>query len=338
MALLEARESGLYCPAGDFWVDPWSPVERAVVTHAHSDHAHTGSRAYLTARVGEAVLRARLGDEAAIQTAGYGETITLGEARVSLHPAGHILGSAQVRVECRGEVWVVSGDYKLAADPTCAHFESVRCHTFVTESTFGLPVFRWPETENVMAAVETWWRGNRDAGKASVLFAYPLGKAQRILAGLDGSTGPVFTHGAVERMTAVYRAAGIRMAETRPVAAVEKRDWRGALILAPPSSQGSPWMRRFGRVSTGLASGWMRIRGTRRRRSLDRGFVMSDHADWPGLLAAVDASRAERVWVTHGYKAPLARWLGEHGRRAVAVEGTYAAEGEDGEGRVATEE
>ena len=330
MPLFEIREAGLYCAAGAVWVDPWGPVDRAVVTHAHSDHARWGSRSYLCARPGEAVLRARLAPDAAIQGVGYGEAVTLGAARVSLHPAGHILGSAQVRVECRGEVWVVSGDYKLAPDPTCAPFEPVRCHTFVSESTFGLPIFRWPAEREVLDAIGAWWRGNQDAGKASLLFAYPLGKAQRVLGGIDASIGPVFTHGAVENVNRLYRESGIALAPTAHAgSAPPGAGWQRALILAPPSSHGTPWMRRFSPASTAFASGWMRIRGTRRRRSLDRGFVLSDHADWPGLLRAVEESGAENVWVTHGYRAPLVRWLQEHGRNALAAETPFEGDALD---------
>lgn len=322
MALLELGERGLYCPAGDFYIDPWEPVERAIITHTHSDHASPGSRAYLATAPGEALLRQRLGPEAVIQTVEYGAPISMGGATVSLHPAGHILGSAQIRIESAGEVWVVSGDYKLAPDPTCPPFEPLRCHTFVTESTFGLPIFRWPDTGDVIAAIHAWWRGNQDAGKTSVLLGWPLGKMQRVMASLDGEIGPVYAHGAVERINRIYREKGIALRPTPP----PERDTRRALILAPPGCQGTPWMKRFGTASTALVSGWMRIRGTRRRRSLDRGFVMSDHADWPGLLAAIDETRAESVWVTHGFRAPLVRWLQEHGRQAMEVPLRQAAE------------
>ena len=315
MALLELSERGLYCPAGDFYVDPWEPVERAIVTHAHSDHACPGSRSYLAAAPGEALLRQRLGSDAAIQTADYGAAVSIGAATVSLHPAGHILGSAQVRIESAGEVWVVSGDYKLAPDTTCPPFEPLRCHTFVTESTFGLPIFRWAGADEVLREIQSWWRGNQDAGKASVLLGWPLGKMQRVLAALDAGIGPIYAHGAVERVNRVYRERGIALPATPP----PTRETRRAVILAPPGCQGTPWMKRFGAASTALASGWMRIRGTRRRRSLDRGFVLSDHADWPALLAAIDETRAQTVWVTHGFRAPLVRWLEEHGRQAVEV-------------------
>jgi putative mRNA 3-end processing factor len=319
--VIELSDAGLYCPGGGFHIDPWGSVERALVTHAHSDHARAGSRSYLTSYAGEALLRARIGDEGGIQAVQYGERIAIGDVTVSLHPAGHMLGSAQVRIERGGEVWVVSGDYKLAPDVTCAPFEPVRCHTFVTESTFALPIYRWASVAEITAAIHTWWRTNREAGRSSVLFAYPLGKAQRVLALLDTSIGPICAHGAVEKYSAIYRAQGIALpAITEAV--------KGALVLAPPSAMGSPWLKRFGTISRAMASGWMRIRGARRRRSLDQGFALSDHADWPGLLNAIEETGAETVWVTHGYRAPLARWLEERGRRVMSIE-TRFEEGEE---------
>jgi putative mRNA 3-end processing factor len=306
--VLQLREPGLYCPEGDFYIDPWLPVDRAVITHAHADHAFPGSRHYLTTGPGAPLLRARLGPEAVIQPLPYGEALALGGVTLSFHPAGHILGSAQIRLETRGEVWVVSGDYKLAPDPTCPPFEPLRCHTFVTESTFALPIFRWPGEAETLDAIHDWWRANRTAGKTSILFAYPLGKAQRLLAALDPAIGPIAAHPSVERYNAIYRAHGIALPETVP-------NTPGALLLTPPSNN-----HRYPNASTAFVSGWMRIRGPRRRRSLDRGFVMSDHADWPALLRAIDSTGAETVWVAHGYRAPLVRWLQEHGRAALAVE------------------
>ncbi|HTS31627.1 MAG TPA: ligase-associated DNA damage response exonuclease [Bryobacteraceae bacterium] len=313
MPLLELRESGLYCAHGGFYVDPWAPVDRAVITHAHPEHAIPGCQAYLTATAGEELLRERVGPDAVIQTAGYGESLTLGEVQVSLHPAGHILGSAQVQVEHRGEVWVVSGDYKLEPDPTCAPFEPLRCHTFLTEATFGLPIFRWPS--NPIDSIHDWWRANQQVGKASLLFAHELGMSQRVLASIDSSIGPIHAHPEIDRFNQIYRQRGIALAPTATTA-----DLPRALILAPPSSHGSPWAKSLGAASTALASGWMRIRGTRRRRSLDRGFVLSDHADWPALLRAIEETGAETVLATHGHRVPLARWVWEHGRRAGALE------------------
>jgi putative mRNA 3-end processing factor len=325
--LLERTPDGLYCAAGDFYIDPWNPVARAVITHAHSDHLCPGSKQYLSARPCEALLRARAGADAAIESVAYGDAVDMNGVRVSFHPAGHILGSAQIRIEHHGEIWVVSGDYKLTADPTCPPFEPVPCHTFVTESTFGLPIFRWPQPNEVLAEVNAWWRSNQQAGKASVLFAYPLGKTQRVLAGIDHSIGRIYTHGAAEGFNRLYRECGIALPATEYAkAAPPKTDWTRALILAPPMAKTSPWLRRFGDFSTGLASGWMRIRGTRRRQSIDRGFVLSDHADWSGLLTAIRSSGAKRVWVTHGYRAQLARWLEENSLEAHAIETQYEGE------------
>lgn len=330
--LIRITERGFYCPAGDFYIDPWQPVPRAIVTHAHSDHARPGSSAYLAARDGERVLRSRLGPEARIRTLAYGEPLDAGGVRVSLHPAGHILGSAQVRVERRGEVWVVSGDYKTDADPTCAPFEPLRCHTFISEATFALPIYRWRPQAELFAEINAWWRRNQAAGKASLLLGYALGKAQRLLAGLDPSIGPVVAHGAVERLNRDYRDAGIALPPTRYAGEVGRGfDWSRALIVAPPSAHGTPWLRRFGPLSTGLASGWMQIRGTRRRRSVDRGFALSDHADWPGLLRSIADTGAERVWVTHGYTAVLARWLQDHGVNASIVQTRFEGEVEERE-------
>ncbi|MFM1988879.1 MAG: hypothetical protein RJA99_1836 [Pseudomonadota bacterium] len=325
--LLELRPQGLYCAAGDFYVDPWRPVHRAVITHAHADHARPGHGAYLAAAPAEGVLRARLGASLPLTPVRYGETVDVNGVRVSLHPAGHVLGSAQVRVEHRGEVWVVSGDYKVEPDPTCDAFEPVRCHTFVTESTFGLPVYRWAPSREVFAGVDAWWRANAAAGRASVLYCYAFGKAQRVLAGVDASIGPIVCHGAVEPLNRAYRAAGVPLPPTRLVTEVKDRAELGrALVLAPPSAGGSTWIRRFPDPSDAFASGWMAVRGARRRRAVDRGFVLSDHADWPGLQAAIGASGAERVFVTHGQVPVMVRWLAEQGLDAQALETEFGGD------------
>ncbi len=315
--LLQSTDQGLYCPVADIYIDPWVAVPRAVITHAHADHLQPGCASYLVARDGLPVARARLGDAAAIETVAYGEPIHMNGVELSLHPAGHILGSAQVRLAYQGEVAVVSGDYRPGPSATCAPFEPVRCHTFVSESTFGLPIFRWAPDAEVFADINTWWAANTRAGRPSLLFGYALGKAQRLLAGVDPTIGPIYTHGAVERLVAAYRAGGVALPPTRPVAdSTRGTNWAGALIVAPPWAHQSPWTRRFGAAPTGLASGWMRIRGTRRWRAVDRGFVLSDHADWPGLLDVIAATGASEVWVTHGYTSVLARWLRERGTDA----------------------
>jgi putative mRNA 3-end processing factor len=265
--------------------------------------------------------------DASIASMEYGETRQIGGVNVSFFPAGHVLGSAQIRLERGGEVWVVSGDYKTTPDRTCAPFETIRCHTFITESTFGLPIYRWLPQDDVFTAINAWWRANQEAGRASLLFAYSLGKAQRLIAGVDAGIGSIFCHGAVQRLNGIYRESGVSLPDTVPTGEVESgHDWSRSLIVAPPSCNGTPWMRKFGAVSTGFASGWMRLRGARRRESLDRGFVLSDHADWPGLLAAIDATGAEQVLVTHGYRAQLVRWLDEHGRSAQALDTQYEGE------------
>lgn len=334
-SLLQVTDSGLYCEPGGFFIDPWRPVARAVITHAHADHLTWGCGEYLVAREGLPVARTRLGEAATIATVPYGESLDINGVTVSLHPAGHILGSAQVRVEHAGRVWVASGDYKVEPDGTCAAFEPIRCHVFISECTFGLPIYRWRPQREVLEGIAAWWRANRDAGRASVLYAYALGKAQRAIAGLgallgDDLPGPIYTHGAVEAMNRAYRAAGVALPPTTHAAEAGRRaDWSGALIVAPPSAHGSPWTRRFAPASTAFASGWMRIRGARRRRSVDRGFVLSDHVDWTGLLSAIDATGAEAVWLTHGYTAVVARWLRERGRDARPVATRYEGEAEE---------
>ncbi len=318
--LINATAQGWYCPAAGIHIDPRRPVARAVITHAHADHARRGSGAYLATPECARLLKARLGPGIPVQELPYGVPLEIGGLRLSLHPAGHLLGSAQVRLERGGEVWVVTGDFKRDPDPTCAPFEPLRCHTLLTECTFGLPVFRWPAPETVMAGIGAWWRANAAAGRPSLLLAYALGKAQRILAGLDSTIGPIIAHGAIEQINEVYREAGVRLPPTRPMPATRARDdIAGALVLAPPAADGSPWMRRVAGASRAFASGWMQIRGNRRRRSLDRGFVLSDHADWSRLLATVRESGAERILLTNGYAAEMERFLRERGVTAEAV-------------------
>ncbi len=318
--LIVRRPEGLYCPAGDFHIDPWRPVERAVITHAHADHARPGHRRYLAQRDGEGLLRERLGD-VTLELLDYGQPLRIGSARVSLHPAGHVLGSAQVRVEVGGEVWVASGDYFASghhdANATCAAFEPVRCHCFITESTFGLPIYRWRPQAQVLAEVNAWWAECRAAGLAALLLGYSLGKAQRLLAGADPAIGPIVLHPAVARLTEAYRRAGVALPEAQAWAdAPGQRLPAGALVIAPPGVHGSAWAQRLGDHSDAFASGWMQLRGARRRQGVDRGFVLSDHADWPGLLRAIDATGAARVIVTHGSEDVMVRWLTEHGLQA----------------------
>jgi putative mRNA 3-end processing factor len=329
MPLLEHTNRGLYCAAGDFYIDPWRPVDRAVITHAHSDHARPGHAAYLATPNALGVLKARLGEKATIETLSYGQQQKIGEVSVSFHPAGHVLGSAQVRIEHRGEVWVVSGDYKLDIDPTCETFTPVRCDTFVTESTFGLPIYRWRGHAEMFGEINQWWAANQAMGRASVIYAYAFGKAQRILKSIDASIGNIVCHGAVELLNRAYREAGVSLPPTMMVSDNDKQfDYRQSLIVAPPSARGTPWLNRFGEYSDAFASGWMAVRGAKKQQSVDRGFVISDHADWPSLIRAVNASEAKRVLVTHGSVPVMVRYLREIGLEADSLETEFGGEGE----------
>lgn len=324
--LIVQRHEGLYCPAGDFYIDPWRPVDRAVITHAHADHARTGHGHYLAHIKAQGVMRSRLG-AIHLQAVAYGEQVIHSGVRISLHPAGHVLGSSQVRLQHGGQVWVASGDYKVAPDATCAPFEPVRCDTFITESTFGLPIYRWQDDKEVFAQINTWWAANAAAGKASVLCCYSFGKAQRILSGIDASIGAIIVHGAVEPLNRAYREAGVALPPTRTVSEVkDAADFKTCLVLCPPSATGTPWIKRFEPYSDAFASGWMLLRGARRRGGYDRGFVLSDHADWPGLHRAIAATQASRVIVTHGSVPVMVRYLQEKGLQAGSFSTEYGDE------------
>jgi len=327
--LIVERPEGLYCPPGDFFIDPWRPVERAVVTHAHADHASRGHGHYLASARSAGVLRTRLGAGIDLQPLAWGEQVLHNGVRVSLHPAGHVLGSAQVRLEHGGRVWVASGDYWLSArdderNATCDAFEPVACDCFVTESTFGLPIYRWRPQREIFDDINAWWRANAEAGRASLLMGYSFGKAQRILAGVDASIGPIVVHGAVEPLNRAYRAEGVAIPPTLLMSELTDKELLGrALVVAPPSVQGSGWTRRLGDYGAAFASGWMQLRGARRRRGVERGFVLSDHADWPGLQRAIAATGAGRVIVTHGYEAVMVRWLRQQGLDAGSFRTQY---------------
>ena len=312
MAVLERRAEGLYCPAADVWIDPSRPVERALITHAHADHARAGSGEYWAVNQSEGVLRQRLGHEIKLNAVTYGEILTIGKAKISFHSAGHVLGSAQIRIEVGKEVWLVTGDYKRCHDPSCTPFEIVKCDVIITESTFGLPIYRWKTGHEITKEIHQWW--SEESEHPSLLFCYAFGKAQRVLAELKalGINDEILLHGAVETVTRHYREAGIEMAKTCPVSAIERKNpLKGRLIIAPPSAYRSAWMKRFKEPQTAFASGWMTVRGARRRRGYERGFVLSDHADWPGLIQTIKESGAKRVYVTHGQDDVIARYLRE---------------------------
>ncbi len=329
-SFLQLSENGLYCPQADFYIDPWKPVPKAIITHGHADHARWGCKYYLASLDSKYILKTRLGDSIHLETLPFYESKNINNVKFTFFPAGHILGSAQIKLEYKGEVVVVSGDYKNENDPTANPFEPVSCHTFITESTFGLPVYKWKTQKQIFNEINSWWKKNADNNITSVLFAYALGKAQRLIAGVDSAVGAIFTHGAVEKMNDCYRRTGVNLPETHYVGSIsDKEQFSKALVIAPPSADTAPWLKRFGQYSRAFASGWMQLRGSRRRRNVDRGFVLSDHADWNGLIDTIKATKSEKVLVTHGYSLPLVRYLREMGLEADVLQTVYEGEPED---------
>ncbi len=327
--LLQFTERGIWCPPADIYIDPWKPVKKAMITHGHSDHSRFGHQSYLATRTAAPSIKYRLGD-INMQTIDFGEQLHINGVQFSFHPAGHILGSAQIRVEYKGEVWVASGDYKLEDDGLAEAFEPVKCNTFITESTFGLPVYDWKPQEEIFADINNWWRKNAADKKVTFITGYSLGKAQRILQGLDRSIGKIYTHGAVENINEVMRAQGIDLPETiRVTKDVPVKDYPGNLVLAPPSALNSTWMKKFKPISIGIASGWMTLRGARRRKAVGRGFVLSDHVDWKDLNRAVAATEASRVIVTHGYTSIYTNYLNSIGIDAQSADTEFTGESID---------
>jgi len=327
--LLQFTPKGIWCEQADIYIDPWKPVKKAMITHGHADHSRFGNDHYLATASAAPVIKYRLGD-INIQTVDYGEKTNINGVQFSFHPAGHILGSAQIRVEYKGEVWVASGDYKLEDDGFAEPFELVKCNAFITESTFGLPVYDWRPQAEVFADINAWWRKNSEDGKVTFITGYSLGKAQRILDNLDTSIGKIYTHGAVENINEVIRGQGIKLPDTiRVTKEIPVKDYVGNLILAPPSALNSAWMKKFKPISIGIASGWMTLRGARRRKAVERGFVLSDHVDWKDLNKVITATEAEKIIVTHGYTSIYTKYLREQGIDAYAAETEFTGESID---------
>lgn len=323
--LLVFNDKGIYCEVADVYLDPWKPVKKAIISHGHADHSRWGHQQYITHHSNVAIIKHRLGD---ITVAGkeWNETFTINGVKFSLHPAGHIIGSSQIRVEYKGEVWVFTGDYKTEDDGLAVPYEVVKCHTFITECTFGLPAFKWAPQEQVFNDINTWWQQNRDDGKTSVLFGYSLGKAQRILKHLDTSIGQIYTHGAVENMTEVIRSIADLPPTHKITRDTKKEEIKGNIVIAPPSAHGSTWIKKMVPYVTASASGWMTFRGARRRRAIDKGFVLSDHCDWQGLLTSIKATGAEKIICTHGYTDIFSRFLAEQGYDARTEQTQYEEE------------
>lgn len=328
MPLIEFSDCGLYCRAGNFYIDPWRPVERAVITHAHSDHARWGSQSYLCHNDTKPILQTRLGP-GHYQSVGWNQTVYINGVQVSLHPAGHIIGSSQIRIEYNGEVWVISGDYKIENDGLSGQFEPVKCHHFISECTFGLPIYRWKKQEEIFSNIQDWILRNKESGKSSILFAYSLGKAQRLLPAVAAVTDRILVHGAVYNVHMSLVNAGIKLPEVHRVSADTPKEWlKSSVVIAPSSAEGTPWLKKFGPLSIGICSGWMQVRGNIRRRNADAGFALSDHADWNGLLTAIKATEAEHVYVTHGFTAAFGRYLNEIGIDAKEVKTEFGGEEE----------
>jgi len=326
--LLAFNDKGIYCAQAKVYLDPWKPVDNAIISHGHADHSRWGHKNYITHHSNVPIIRHRLG-EIVVTGKEWNETFTINGVTFSLHPAGHIIGSSQIRVEYKGEVWVFTGDYKMEDDGVAVPYEPVKCHSFITECTFGLPAFKWVPQQQVMNDINQWWQQNLEDGRTSILFGYSLGKAQRLLKHLDPSIGKIYTHGAIENMTEVLRAQIEFPATTRITRNTKKEDLKGSMVLAPPSAHGTPWIRKMVPYVTASASGWMAFRGARRRRAIDKGFVLSDHCDWQGLLQAIEITGCEKVICTHGYTEIFSRFLREKGYDARTEESQY--EGELGE-------
>lgn len=329
MGLITSTEKGLYCAQGDFYIDPWKPVPRALITHAHADHAVYGHHQYISTIDSIPILKYRLGNHIQITGYPYRDTFTINGVTISFHPAGHIFGSAQVKLEYRGEIWVFSGDYKTEDDTISTPLEVVPCHTFISECTFGLPSFRWQPQQVVFDEINAWWRENKQAGKTSILCVYALGKAQRIVKHLDVGIGDIYTHGAIQNTHDVLQACGLKLPKTQKPENKQYPDaFRGSMVLTVPSVLGTSWMKKFPDPDSAVVSGWMAMRGTRRRRGVEKGFVLSDHADWQGLTDTIKQTGAERIYVTHGYTRLFSRWLSDQGYNAGIMETSYLDEPE----------
>ncbi|MHA7831577.1 MAG: ligase-associated DNA damage response exonuclease [Flagellimonas sp.] len=333
--LLQFTPKGIYCEQADVYLDPWRPVDKAIISHGHADHSRWGHQKYITHHKNIPIVQHRLGD-VNISGREWGETLTVNNVKFSLHPAGHIVGSSQIRVEHKGEVWIFTGDYKIEDDGLTTPFELLQCHTFITECTFGLPAFQWRPQQEVFNDINQWWAQNKSEGKTSVLFGYSLGKAQRLLKHMDTSIGKIYTHGAVENMTEVLRPL-VDLPSTQLITKDTKKDeLLGNIVVAPPSAHGSTWIRKMVPYVTATASGWMAFRGARRRRAIDKGFVLSDHCDWNGLLQTVEATGAEKIICTHGYTDIFSKYLQELGYDARTEATQY--EGELSEANTAEQE
>lgn len=317
--ILAFRPEGIFCIPGGFYIDPWRPVDLAVITHGHADHARWGMKKYLCHTFTAPILRSRISPDIAVETLNYNQPIYINGVKLSLHPAGHIIGSAQVRLEYKGKVIVISGDYKLQNDGLATPFESVRCHEFITESTFGLPIYHWQSVDQQNEMLRQWVLQNQQKGKTSVFIGYSLGKSQRIMKAMEG-IAPIYVHYSITKLNQAYESVGIQLPEWQPIDLREDvKHVDQNIVILPPALFDSKVIKKIPHISDAICSGWMQIRGARRWRSADAGFAISDHADWNDLLTAIKATEAEKVYVTHGQTAVFAKYLNEIGIQAVEL-------------------
>jgi len=324
--LLQFTPNGLYCPQADVYIDPWTPVNKAIITHAHSDHARSGNLHYLSHRLSAPIMKHRLGADIQVQTVDYAQPININGVKVSLHPAGHVIGSAQVRLEYQGLIVVVSGDYKMTDDQLSTPFEPVPCHTFVTESTFGLPIYRWMAQDKLYHQMQNWVADNKRKNRTSVFIAYSLGKAQRVMKALEG-VGKIYVHKSIGNINELFEQNGIKLPNYEVINEdTNLKSLSGEIVIFPPALEGTTLMKKIPNAAIAACSGWMQVRGNRRWKSLDSGFAISDHADWPGLLSAISQCGCEQVFVTHGYTATFSRYLNENGLSAAEVQTKFGEE------------
>lgn len=331
MKLITFTKKGIYCPQGRFYIDPWRPVDLAVITHGHADHARWGMKKYLCHHFTKPILYQRIGLDIECQSVGYGEVVSINGVKVSLHPAGHIIGSAQIRLEYKGYVSVISGDYKVQDDGLSTPFELVKCNEFVTESTFGLPIYNWLEIEDLNKKLQNWVLRNKENGKTSVFIGYSLGKAQRIMKAVEG-LGKIYVHYSIGKLNKAFESVGITLPEYE-IADFKERSQhlQHEIVIVPPALLDSSIIRKIPEAATAICSGWMQVRGARRWRSADAGFAMSDHADWNGLLQTVKATEAEMIHVTHGQTEVFSKYLNELGMNADVVTTEFGEDEEEGE-------
>ncbi len=324
--LLDFTSSGIYCPVADVYIDPWKPVDRAIITHAHADHARIGNRSYLAHHASVPLLKHMLGEYIDIQGVEYGQTLYENGVKISLHPAGHIVGSAQVRLEYKGEVWVVTGDFKMVDDGISKPFEPLKCDVLVTDSTFGLPIFEWQPQQVVFDDINRWWYQNTENDTVSVIIGYTLGKTQRLLNHLERGIGPVYAHGSIETINQVLRRQGINLPSVAKLD-LGQNVARNSLILAMPSIIYSPILKDVQPYSIAAASGWMSLRGARKAPNIDKGFVLSDHADWNQLIQSVKETGAQKIFLTNnGYSSAFSRWLVENGYDVTEIATKFTGE------------